>query len=237
MKKRTVLTVIFCFAFIVLFSVIFYFFSDISKAVIIQRKIDSLPTVIVDAGHGGADGGAVALDNTAEKDYNLDIALKIEQILKMNGFKVIMTRTEDIMTCDEGLSTLRSKKVSDIHNRFSIIENNPDAIFVSIHQNKFPDSSQHGTQVFYSGNNSESKILADTVQQTIVNALQKDNVRQTKKSGTEIYLLYHSKIPSVLVECGFVSNYEDLQKLRTDEYKTKLAMLIVDGIIKYKTGD
>lgn len=237
MKKRTVLTVIFCFAFIVLFSVIFYFFSDISKAVIIQRKIDSLPTVIVDAGHGGADGGAVALDNTAEKDYNLDIALKIEQILKMNGFKVIMTRTEDIMTCDEGLSTLRSKKVSDIHNRFSIIENNPDAIFVSIHQNKFPDSSQHGTQVFYSGNNSESKILADTVQQTIVNALQKDNVRQTKKSGTEIYLLYHSKIPSILVECGFVSNYEDLQKLRTDEYKTKLAMLIADGIIKYKTGD
>ncbi|MCQ2483776.1 MAG: N-acetylmuramoyl-L-alanine amidase [Clostridia bacterium] len=237
MKKRTVLTVIFCFAFIVLFSVFFYFFSDISKAVVLQKRIDSLPTIIVDAGHGGADGGAVALDNTAEKDYNLDIALKLEQILKINGFKVIMTRTEDIMTCDEGLNSLRSKKVSDIHNRFGLIENNPDAIFISIHQNKFPDSSQHGTQVFYSGNNSESKILADTIQQTIVNAIQKDNVRQTKKSGTQIYLLYHSKIPSVLVECGFISNYEDLQKLRTDEYKTMMAMLIADGIIKYKTGD
>lgn len=238
MKKHTILTLIFCFVIIILFSVLFYFFSDISKTVLLQQTIKSMPSIIIDAGHGGIDGGAVALDNSAEKDYNLDIALRLEQILKINGFSVIMTRTDDSMTCDDGLDSIRAKKISDIHNRFSIIDNNPNAIFVSIHQNKFPDPAQHGTQVFYSGNNEKSKILADSIQQTVVDEIQKDNFRQTKKSGTEIYLLYHSKIPSVLVECGFVSNQDDLTKLKTDEYKIQLAMLIAEGIIQYKnTGD
>lgn len=201
-------------------------------------KASALPTVIVDAGHGGEDGGAIAVDNSNEKDYNLQIALKLCDILKLNGYNVIMTRTEDIMTCDDGLTTIRERKVSDIKNRFSLIENNPDAIFISIHQNKYSDSAQHGTQVFYSGNNEKSKRLADILQNEIVGAVQPDNKRTTKKSGKEIYLLYHAESTAVLVECGFISNWEDLNKLKTDDYKTQLAILIAEGIYKFnRMGD
>lgn len=222
--------------FIVLFSLsVFFLFSRSSQTV---NGAENTPVVIVDAGHGGEDGGAVAADNTNEKDYNLDIALKLEKLLTLNGFSVIMTRTEDKMTCDDGLSTLRERKVSDIKNRFALTEKYSDAMFVSIHQNKFSDPSQHGTQVFYSGNNPKSKALAEVLQNTVTETLQPDNKRLIKESGKEIYILYHAQSPAVLVECGFVSNYEDLNKLKTDEYKTQLAMLIADGIIKYnRMGD
>ncbi len=190
-------------------------------------------TVIIDAGHGGDDGGAIGIDGTVEKDINLDIALKLEKLLKFYGFDVIMTRTEDIMTCDDGLDSLRKRKVSDIHNRFDVLEKNPDAVFISIHQNKFEDNSQHGTQVFYSGNNDESKLLAESIQNSIVSVLQPDNSRVVKKSGSGIYLLYHAKLPAVLVECGFISNPTEVKKLNDENYRMKIAILIADGLIKY----
>lgn len=190
-------------------------------------------TVIVDAGHGGEDGGAVAPDGTVEKDINLDIAIKLQKVLQLYGFNVIMTRTEDKMTYDGSYNTQREKKVSDIRNRFKIIEEHPEAIFVSVHQNNFYDSSQNGTQVFYSKNNLKSKLLADEIQKSFVDNIQPDNRRQTKKSGTEIYLLYHSQIPSVLVECGFLSNYNDLNQLKNEDYRMRVAILIADGILKY----
>ncbi len=190
-------------------------------------------TVIIDAGHGGDDGGAIGIDGTVEKDINLDIALKLEKLLKFYGFDVIMTRTEDIMTCDDGLDSLRKRKVSDIHNRFDVLEKNPDAVFISIHQNKFEDNSQHGTQVFYSGNNDESKLLAESIQNSIVSVLQPDNSRVVKKSGSGIYLLYHAKLPAVLVECGFISNPAEVKKLNDENYRMKIAFLIADGLIKY----
>lgn len=193
-----------------------------------------LNTVIVDAGHGGTDGGAVAGDGTLEKDINLDIAFKLRDILEMNGFNVIMTRTSDIMTCDDGLETLRQKKVSDIHNRLKLTEEYPDSIYVSIHQNKFQDPAQKGTQVFYSKNNLKSKTLAENIQSAVTSYLQPDNKRAVKKSGTEIYILYHSIIPTVLVECGFVSNGEDLENLKTESYKNQLAVTIAQGIMDYR---
>lgn len=190
-------------------------------------------TVIVDAGHGGDDGGAIGIDGTVEKDINLDIALKLEKILKFYGFNVIMTRTEDVMTCDDGLDSLRKRKVSDIHNRFDLMGKNPDAVFISVHQNKFEDTSQHGTQVFYSGNNEKSKVLAEAIQTSITSAVQPENVRIVKKSGSGIYLLYHAKIPAVLVECGFISNPDEVKKLKDESYRMKLAILIADGLLKY----
>ncbi len=190
-------------------------------------------TVIIDAGHGGDDGGAIGIDGTVEKDINLDIALKLEKLLKFYGFDVIMTRTEDIMTCDDGLDSLRKRKISDIHNRFDVLEKNPDAVFISIHQNKFEDNSQHGTQVFYSGNNDESKLLAESIQNSIVSVLQPDNSRVVKKSGSGIYLLYHAKLPAVLVECGFISNPAEVKNLNDEKYRMKIAILIADGLIKY----
>ena len=190
-------------------------------------------TVIVDAGHGGDDGGAIGIDGTVEKDINLDIALKLEKILNFYGFNVIMTRTQDVMTCDDGLDSLRKRKISDIHNRFELMRKNPDAIFISVHQNKFEDSSQHGTQVFYSGNDERSKELAEAIQTSVTLTLQRKNDRVVKKSGSGIYLLYHAKIPAVLVECGFISNSDEVKKLKDESYRMKLAILIADGLLKY----
>lgn len=233
--KKSIIAII--TAFLIILSAMLYltFMANFSAA-----EASSMPitqkTVIVDAGHGGDDGGAIGIDGTVEKDINLDIALKLEKILKFYGFNVIMTRTQDVMTCDDGLDSLRKRKISDIHNRFELMLKNPDAIFISVHQNKFEDSSQHGTQVFYSGNDERSKELAEAIQTSVTLTLQRKNDRVVKKSGSGIYLLYHAKIPAVLVECGFISNSDEVKKLKDESYRMKLAILIADGLLKYLTN-
>lgn len=230
--KKSIIAII--TAFLIILSAMLYltFMANFSAA-----EASSMPitqkTVIVDAGHGGDDGGAIGIDGTVEKDINLDIALKLEKILKFYGFNVIMTRTQDVMTCDDGLDSLRKRKISDIHNRFELMRKHPDAIFISVHQNKFEDSSQHGTQVFYSGNDERSKELAEAIQTSVTLTLQRKNDRVVKKSGSGIYLLYHAKIPAILVECGFISNSDEVKKLKDESYRMKLAILIADGLIKY----
>lgn len=230
--KKSIIAII--TAFLIILSAMLYltFMANFSAA-----EASSMPltqkTVIVDAGHGGDDGGAIGIDGTVEKDINLDIALKLEKILKFYGFNVIMTRTQDVMTCDDGLDSLRKRKISDIHNRFELMRKNPDAIFISVHQNKFEDSSQHGTQVFYSGNDERSKELAEAIQTSVTLTLQRKNDRVVKKSGSGIYLLYHAKIPAVLVECGFISNSDEVKNLKDESYRMKLAILIADGLLKY----
>lgn len=230
--KKSIIAII--TAFLIILSAMLYltFMANFSAA-----EASSMPitqkTVIVDAGHGGDDGGAIGIDGTVEKDINLDIALKLEKILKFYGFNVIMTRTQDVMTCDDGLDSLRKRKISDIHNRFELMRKNPDAIFISVHQNKFEDSSQHGTQVFYSGNDERSKEIAEAIQTSVTLTLQRKNDRVVKKSGSGIYLLYHAKIPAVLVECGFISNSDEVKKLKDESYRMKLAILIADGLLKY----
>ena len=230
--KKSIIAII--TAFLIILSAMLYltFMANFSAA-----EASSMPitqkTVIVDAGHGGDDGGAIGIDGTVEKDINLDIALKLEKILKFYGFNVIMTRTQEVMTCDDGLDSLRKRKISDIHNRFELMRKNPDAIFISVHQNKFEDSSQHGTQVFYSGNDERSKELAEAIQTSVTLTLQRKNDRVVKKSGSGIYLLYHAKIPAVLVECGFISNSDEVKKLKDESYRMKLAILIADGLLKY----
>lgn len=221
-------------AFLIILSAMLYLtFMANSSAAETSSNSFMRKTIIVDAGHGGDDGGAIGIDGTVEKDINLDIALKLEKILKFYGFNVIMTRTEDVMTCDDGLDSLRKRKVSDIHNRFDLMRKNPDAVFISVHQNKFEDTSQHGTQVFYSGNNEKSKVLAEAIQTSITSAIQPENGRVEKKSGSGIYLLYHAEIPAVLVECGFISNPDEVKKLKDESYRMKLAILIADGLLKY----
>lgn len=230
--KKSIIAII--TAFLIILSAMLYltFMANFSAA-----EASSMPitqkTVIVDAGHGGDDGGAIGIDGTVEKDINLDIALKLEKILKFYGFNVIMTRTQDVMTCDDGIDSLRKRKISDIHNRFELMRKNPDAIFISVHQNKFEDSSQHDTQVFYSGNDERSKELAEAIQTSVTLTLQRKNDRVVKKSGSGIYLLYHAKIPAVLVECGFISNSDEVKKLKDESYRMKLAILIADGLLKY----
>lgn len=204
----------------------------------VSGNIYNFRTVIVDAGHGGADGGTTGSDGSVEKEINLQIAQKLNRLLCLYGFNVIMTRENDDSIHSDDSATLRQKKISDIHNRMKIINENPDAIFVSIHQNHFADMSVHGTQVFYSKNNPMSRILAQKIQDSVAQNIQPDNMRQIKKSGTEIYLLYNSKSPSIMVECGFMSNKNDLSLLLDDDYQKKIALSIADGILNfYKESD
>lgn len=190
-------------------------------------------TVIIDAGHGGFDGGTSSSDGTVEKDLNLQISHKINEILNSFGVKTIMTRTGDNGLNDENLPTIRQKKISDIKKRLSLINETEDAVFVSIHQNHFSQEKYSGAQVFYSKNNPQSQQLAEKIRFRLITALQPDNTREIKRSGSEIYLLFHAKIPAVMVECGFMSNFNETQLLKNEEYQKKLAFTVAMGIIDF----
>ena len=196
----------------------------------------TLPLIIIDAGHGGGDGGTQSSSGILEKDINLDISKKLCCIFEMLGYKTLMVREDDLLLSDSDSNTVRQKKVSDIHNRMKKIEENPAGIFLSIHQNYFTQSKYNGTQVFYSPNNAESRIIAQAIQNSVVEHLQNDNERKIKESGTEIYLLYHAKSPAVMVECGFLSNPGEAQLLNDDEYQRKISLAIADGVIDYLKG-
>ncbi|MCM1363583.1 MAG: N-acetylmuramoyl-L-alanine amidase [Faecalibacterium sp.] len=203
------------------------------KTSTVSAEVRDIPTIIVDAGHGGEDGGASSASGIIEKDINLNIALKVKSLFDSFGFKTIMVRNGDYLIYDSSCKTIREKKVSDIHNRMSIIESNPNSIFLSIHQNHYDESKYSGAQVFYSKGSSQSEVIAQCLQTSIVNKLQPDNMRRIKQSGTEIYLLHHAITPAVMVECGFLSNSGEAQLLNDDEYQTKMAMAITDGILNY----
>lgn len=190
-------------------------------------------TVIVDAGHGGIDGGAVAADGTLEKDINLSIAMYLNSYLSAFGIKTKLTRSEDISIHSPRAETTREKKVSDIHNRMKIMDDTDNCIFLSVHQNSYTDPKYSGTQVFYSPNSTISAEIADCIQNSVKNNLQNDNERRIKKSTKDIYLLYNAKKPAVLVECGFMTNKNELELLKTEEYQRKMAFLIATGILDY----
>lgn len=191
-------------------------------------------TVIIDAGHGGIDGGAVAKDGTLEKDINLALSKKLEISMKLMGYNVVMTRTKDELIFDAGnCNTIRQKKVSDIHNRANLINSTPDSIVISIHQNKFSSAKYSGTQVFYSPNNEDSEPLAQSIQLAVRELLQPENKREIKKTGTNIYMLYYAKVPAVMVECGFLSNVEECNKLKSYDYQKQVMFCIMCGILNY----
>ena len=191
------------------------------------------PLIIIDAGHGGKDGGAVAADGTQEQYLNLSIALKIDEYLSSQGYRTLLTRADDSSIHDPDAETIREQKVSDIHNRLNIVENNPGCILVSVHQNYFTESKYNGTQIFYSPNDSSSEYLAESIRQSVVSSIQPDNTRQIKKCDDSIYLMYHTTQTAVLVECGFLSNVEETEQLKTEAYQSALAKSVSDGIIEY----
>lgn len=190
------------------------------------------PKVIIDAGHGGFDGGAVVGD-VYEKDINLKIANALSYMLKASGVDVIQTRTNDSSTESNSNSTISSRKKSDLRNRLQIVKSNPDAILVSIHLNKFSSPSAKGAQVFYAPSAENSNILAESIRRNIISLIQKDNSRALKKATKDVYLLYNSTIPAVIVECGFMSNPEDFKNLQAEDYQNRIAFAIFGGILSY----
>lgn len=191
------------------------------------------PVIIIDAGHGGEDGGAVANDNTVEKDINLSISLKTNEILSLFGFKTHMVRETDKLIYDDAATTIRQKKNSDLHNRHKIMNEYDNCLYLSIHQNKFEDSRIWGAQTFYSPNDEKSPVLAEFIQSAIKSLIQPDNTRVIKKTGTSVFVIYNATKPAVMVECGFVSNPQELNKLKDDKYQNEMSFSISNGIINY----
>ena len=191
----------------------------------------SRPTIVIDAGHGGFDGGATAPDGTEEKALNLSIAQTLASILTVCGFDVTMTRQTDTGLEQAGDTTIREKKVSDMNARLALYEQ--AQMIISVHQNMFSMKECHGSQVFYSANHPLSKVLAACVREEIVSRLQPDNTRELKAGNRDIYLLHKTTKPAVLVECGFLSNAEELEKLKNEDYQRQLAFAIACGAMQY----
>lgn len=184
-------------------------------------------TVVIDPGHGGVDGGAEADDGTPEKNINLNIALKLKQLAENDGWNVIMTREEDTGLYSEQNSTIRSKKTEDLKKRKEIFDSSAADAAVSIHLNSYTaDRSVRGAQVFYADGSEESKMLAECIQDQMKN-------RRKAMAKSDVLILQQAKVPTVIAECGFLSNYEESRKLRTDEYQNKLAKNIYSGIKNY----
>ena len=184
--------------------------------------------IVIDAGHGGSDPGKVGNSNILEKDINLSLALKLQKLLEKKNYKVYMTRNGDYNLAD----SKENEKRSDLSNRKQLIfENDPMAV-ISIHQNSYPSSDVHGAQVFYPQGSEKSKQLADHIQSALIKGLDPNNHREAK-ANAEYYLFRDNPYPIVIVECGFLSNPEELRSLQDNNYQKKAVQCILDGIESY----
>jgi N-acetylmuramoyl-L-alanine amidase len=204
-----------------------------SEARMASNAADKELIFVLDAGHGGMDGGCSSADGVPEKGINLNIMLTLRDMLVAEGYNVEVTRDKDISTHDKGVEGIANQKSSDMDNRLAKFNKYDNAICVSIHQNNFTDPKYSGAQIFYSDTNSKSEGLAQIIQNQMVEFLQPDNKREIKLSGKELFLCYYSKNPTVMVECGFLSNPEEANKLKTEEYQKELAFTVFTALNKY----
>ncbi len=207
-------------------------FANRPPAVLTANSVDSYDEpvlLVIDAGHGGEDGGASSEDGILEKDLNLQIAQNLNDIAVLFGCRTVMTRTADTMLYDlyNDLDDYTGcRKTYDLRNRLRLAGDMNGDIFISIHLNKFPESKYSGLQVYYSPNHTDSKKIASFIQSYARTYLQPENTREIKEATSSIYLLHRIRTPAVLVECGFLSNPEETAMLTTAEYRCRLAGVI-----------
>lgn len=185
--------------------------------------------VVIDAGHGGDDPGKVGINGANEKDVNLQIAGMVKLFLEANDVEVVMTRESDEGLYDAGAS---NKKVQDMKRRIKLIDEASPALTVSIHQNSYPEEYVHGAQVFYYTGSTQGQQLAESIQAQLVKKVDSENKRQVKANDS-YYLLKKTDVPIVIVECGFLSNSAEAEKLCTQEYQIRVAWAIHMGIMQY----
>lgn len=220
--------------FLACVGVICYAAVQLDEVVTVDNVIEEDDYVIVlDAGHGGIDGGCSTADGKTEKGINLNIMLSVRDMSKLFGYDVEVTRDRDMSIHDKGVTGIRNQKISDMENRLEIFNKYPNAVCVSIHQNTFEDPVYHGAQMFYSDVNPASEDLAYIMQQKFVANLQPDNQREIKLCGDELYLCYYCSNPTVMIECGFLSNPEEAAKLTDKEYQKKVAFTVFSGINEF----
>jgi len=191
------------------------------------------PVIVLDAGHGGVDGGCVSADGTPEKGINLNIMLSTRDMLKVLGYEVVCTREKDVSIHDSGITGTGAQKRSDMDNRLAVINGCNARLAVSIHQNRFSDPKYSGAQMFYKADDPESSRLADTLRDRFRAILQPDNERETKPVGDELFLIHNAKCPAVMAECGFLSNPDEARKLCSEKYQREIAFTLTDSINRY----
>lgn len=236
MKIKKLIFPCICFALLSAFVFLMISAALNIKVSVSSENVKSMPTIVIDAGHGGEDGGAVNESGVLEKDINLSISNDTSALFYLLGFDVTQTRKTDI-ALDNGEDTIRKRKVSDMKKRLEIFNSSKENTIISIHQNKFSESKYHGTQIFYSPNNPKSKQLADSIKYSVKGLLQPDNERECKKADSGIYLLKNTNNPAVIVECGFISNGEECKNLLDSQYQKQMAFSITAGFLSYYNTD
>ncbi len=232
MKKQIVLTIL---GGILAWNILMTLDSEGEVAVFSPvRHSDEI--LIIDAGHGGEDGGAVSLTGKSESNINLAIALKLDQIMGLYGIEPVLLREEDISLHDDSAQTIREKKVSDLHNRVAMVEGVEGATLISIHQNSFQLEKYHGAQVFYA-NGEVTLPLAQLTQETLAEVLDPENNRVPAEISDSVYLMNNITCPAILVECGFLSNVAEEQLLLTPEYQTKIAAALGASWLQYQASE
>ena len=187
--------------------------------------------LILDAGHGGEDGGAISAGGSRESDINLNIVLKTEALMAFLGVRTELTRNQDRSMHSDGSFTLHEKKVSDLKNRVELVNSIPNAMLISVHQNYFTDSRYGGAQVFYSVGD-VGRQWGEGTQEVLRQVLDPDNDRAAKSIPDNIYLFSHISCPAILVECGFLSNGEEASLLLTDTYQRKISLALAGAYLQ-----
>ena len=219
---------------ILLISLFVFVFQVASSKQTVQTV--SLPVsnkvIVLDAGHGKPDEGAQSSNGTTEAETNLKITLKVQSLIEQSGATVVLTRSDENAIYDLDKTTLKQKKISDIHNRVKIGNESSADIFVSIHLNKISQQQYYGWLCFYKQNDEKSTALAKSLQENLNDSIQKENKRVSMKLDN-VYIIKHVEIPISIVECGFLSNPEEETQLLSDDYQNRLAWGIYNGIMDY----
>lgn len=203
-----------------------YKIDDVMIKTVGINNVKTKKTVIIDPGHGGIDVGTVGIDGSLEKNINLSISLDLYDYLMVSGINAVLTRDGDYEVYRAG----EKRTKSDLYNRMDFINSVPNSILISIHQNHFENEAEWGTQVWFSPNDEISPTLADKILQSVKKNIQPENKRENKVSDNSYYILYKAQKPSVMVECGFVSNRNENNKLQDKEYQKDMAYSILAGI-------
>jgi len=207
-----------------------YLGSEIVSVMAENTPVKRAHCIILDAGHGGVDGGTISCDGKLESAYNLEITLRLNSLLNFLGHETVMIRTSDVSVYTKG-ETIAQKKVSDLRERVRIVNETKNAVLLSIHQNYFSDSRYRGAQVFYADTDG-SRELAKFLQSNLISTVNPGSTRMSKKSSG-IYLMEHIRQPGVLIECGFLSNAEESYKLSTPEYQKQLCSVIAASVSSF----
>lgn len=203
-----------------------------NRLVYTSKAEPDIPLLIIDAGHGGIDSGAVSADGSKESDLNLAIALKLRALAEFYGFENSLTRQDDNSLCD----TPQYSEHRDLERRAEIVNDNNGCVYISIHQNCYPTGHPSGSLVIYSARESSEK-LGKLTHSNLITCLNPENRRIAEPADDKYYILSHVSCPAILVECGFMSNFSEMEKLKTPGYQTSIAAVLAASFLQYVQAD